>query len=307
MHILLKRLFVFLVISFFSFSANSASFEVRLTWVSGAQPTDLDLSVQNSAGQVVDWGHRSSTWGATHTLDNHGTANSSSYESFTIDTQKMDCAGGRYDFYISHWSGPSIASTITALQNGNTVAGPFNFRTTVNEKLGAVTYTAVPQNCTSSNPILSNPSISTMVDGNDLLGLLVFPATLNSGTSFTTTIDVPTNYSVKRVEILKSALEIRNERLRIVANSLKTDTLWLFTDTAIGFIPVIGDVASFARGGYDVIATSLEDIASANANYVAATTRTVRLINPRNVKILIWYTKIGAGSASPTVTTIANF
>jgi hypothetical protein len=88
---------------------------------------------------------------------------------------------------------------------------------------------------------------------------------------------------------------------------LKTDTLWLFTDTAIGFIPVIGDVASFARGGYDVIATSLEDIASANANYVAATTRTVRLINPRNVKILIWYTKIGAGSASPTVTTIANF
>lgn len=293
------------------FSTTSAYsdniFEVRLAWVSGAQKTDLDLSVQNSVGQVVDYARPTSSWGVTHVRDDLGSAYSSSYESFSIDTQKMDCGGGKYDFYISHYSGPSITSRLTAYLNGVVAAGPFSKTTQQGQRVLTATYTAVPQNCASHQSVLSEPLMSQIVDGNDLLVLLVFPAGINQNTNFNTRIEVPTNYLVKRVEVLKSALEIRNQQFRVVGNNLKTDTIWLFADLALGYVPYVGNLLSFSRGGYDMLVDSLEDLATINSNYLAATTRTVNLVSPRNVKILLWYTKIGTGDDAPTITTVGGF
>lgn len=138
--------FIFSAATFSSLGALAAGlYEVRLTWDSWAEKTDLDLSVVNSKGQVVDYANRTSTWGAKHTRDDLGAAYSNSYESFSIDINTMDCLGGDYKFYVSHYSGPSVTSRVSA-SNG-TSYGYLDIYTRLKDKALAFTYTGIPQNC----------------------------------------------------------------------------------------------------------------------------------------------------------------
>jgi hypothetical protein len=260
--------------------------------------------VVNANGQRVDYAQRTSNWGATFLVDDQGRANGASRESFSVDIQKMDCAGGTYQFWISHYSGPSVTSTLSATQGGRS-AGTWSYRSVGGQQIAAVSYTAQPQNCRAA--VLSSPRLVQLSDGNDLIGVVVFPADLNLGYNFVTRIDVPTNYIVKRMEVLKTASELAIERNRLIVNSTKTQVFWLFADTAIGFIPVVGDLAAFARGGIDIYVSSNRDIAAVTDQYLASTSRTLNLVNARNVKVLIWYQKISAGDAAPTMTTTALY
>ncbi len=137
-------------------SLEARTLTVNLEWTSGSQGTDLDLLISNPKNEWCYWGNRNTDWGATHTKDDRGEAGKYSYESFTVDLDAMDCyASGDYVFYIDHYSGPSLTSTIS-VDNGQS----WNFTTSQGDFKQTVHYPANQDNCSST------PSVKAVfVDG----------------------------------------------------------------------------------------------------------------------------------------------
>jgi uncharacterized protein YfaP (DUF2135 family) len=139
---------IFVVCLFLSLSVSAEAnriFTVKLTWQSGSTRTDLDLTVKNPLGEEVNYARTTSNWGAQHIRDDRGSSNSTSYETFNVDLDQMDCfASGKYQFFISHYSGPSTRATITAEQNGQ-IVGTWQY-TTSSGKTPTVDYIADKNN-----------------------------------------------------------------------------------------------------------------------------------------------------------------
>lgn len=127
--------------------ASNRTLTINLEWTSGSSRTDLDLYVINPDGDICNYASTESNWGATHERDDQGTANSYSYESFTVDLDAMDCfASGNYEFHIKHYSGPTITSTITT-SGGQS----WPYTTSSGEDKYAVHYSANQSNCETNN------------------------------------------------------------------------------------------------------------------------------------------------------------
>jgi len=144
------RLMAFIGVLMVCFVGNAWAnriFTVKLTWKSGNEVVDLDLSVTNPMGEKVFYGNPHSNWGAEHVRDETGSQYSSSYEEFNVDLDQMDCfSSGRYQFDISHYGGPSVTSTITAEQNGQ-VVGSWEVTTEADDTKYGVHYDADKTRC----------------------------------------------------------------------------------------------------------------------------------------------------------------
>ncbi|MDM8560832.1 hypothetical protein [Candidatus Parabeggiatoa sp. HSG14] len=135
-----------ILLLFGSFMAKAETLTVNLEWTSGSQATDLDLYVVNPKNEWCNWKNRNTNWGATHTRDDQGKAGKSSYESYSIDLNAMDCyTSGKYTLYIHHYGGPSITSTISVPG-----VNSWNFTTSKDDFVSTVYYSADKARCVAS-------------------------------------------------------------------------------------------------------------------------------------------------------------
>ncbi len=140
-----------LLITAHSFAKANEEINLTLQWRSGSSPVDLDFSVTSPLNETVNYANRTSNWGAQFILDDRGTANSISQEKFSVKLSDMDChATGRYTFYINHYSGPQVNSSVSGTYN-NLTLGPFNFTSNSGNKIATVYYDADKSRCTTNN------------------------------------------------------------------------------------------------------------------------------------------------------------
>lgn len=160
------KILYFLLALLSSSAGAGGNIDIRLEWQSGASAIDLDLYVKNPKGDIVDYSNQTSIWGAQHTRDDQGDRNTSSYESFTINLDDMDCyATGTYEFHIYHYDGVSVSSVIKAEINGQAVgASPWTFNTVDGQELLALTYDADQSRCSTNNS--SDSSFPTLTREN---------------------------------------------------------------------------------------------------------------------------------------------
>jgi len=293
----------FLLTLFSSPVFASGNIDVRLEWFSGSSRVDLDLYVKNPNGNIVNYSNKTSDWGAQHTRDDTGQSNSNSYETFTINLDDMDCyATGRYEFHISHYSGPDVTSVITATINGQAVGNsPWTFNTTDDQDLLALRYDADQSRCqSSSNDIsvnlsnLEKPRIVGMVDGTgtdyEYLALVVFPENMNEGEDYAVHLGVHDSYKIKKIEILETASENYQKKLSASTTAYAIAQTESVANALIGLIPLYGDAVALAASQVQINGQLVYDMNKALNELTAKTeaARDIIIENPRGVKYLFW-------------------
>lgn len=117
-----------LQIAFFSLLSVSSAFavpywedaelKVRLEWSSGDVPVDLDLSIQAPSGTKLYYANKDTDWGF-FSKDDRGYKNGASYEEVYFDLYDAEVSGsGRYNFLVSHYSGPAVTATLSYWMGG---------------------------------------------------------------------------------------------------------------------------------------------------------------------------------------------
>jgi flagellar hook assembly protein FlgD len=161
---------------------------------------------------------------------------------------------------------------------------------------------------------LDNPVTTGIVDGNEYIGLIVFPEQLNQGVQFYTRISVHDGYNVEKVELLKTAIEEYDERFGedgisslftgvslTVVGGLGTAILCMATTGAA--CAMVGVVITTGQ----LIWTSIDwmsDNAEIWNEYNEKTKKEIILYHPQGTKWLIWLQKDTPGSISQDPITI---
>ena len=302
-----------LIVTSVTEAANT--FDVQLSWTSPTQSTDLDLYIKNSRGQIVDYSQRTSDWGATHVRDDQGQPFQRSYESFSVDLEKMDCLGGTYTFYISHYSGPSVSSTVSVTKAGATI-GSWAFTTAAGQVQSVISYTGQPAQCPANQ--LSSPTIDHVTVGGEVVAVISFPTNSYTGV-FSTTITLPPGSYIKSISLLRTAAEIYAEKITMITDKAKSDVVMLalssipISDLVGKYLPDVTrrlpglNLLGLGYGAYRIGMATLQEIAEANTELERTQKTNVIFAAQRNVKYIIWYQKPPQGTGLLNAVTVAGF